>query len=291
MFNVKNAKKVLAMILCVILLLTMMSCAAKPIVKVNEQDAPKSSKKNDGNLGAEEVIDELMPEEFEDMFGEEAIPEDVMDYDTCVDIYTSYLTNGGYEELFGDYYFEVKDEVEVYSYLFDIDLDGILELYLKFVDTSTMGVRGYAQCFFFLDIEDDNVVKKLDAYYGGGSMGGDELYIMIDFETGMTVPGMVSVFRDGAAASCSYTYIYSSDFALDKVIKADYINDPTFYGDEIERIKSETSLYAENQGTFMYFRENDTYISQEEYTVLDERYDVFILSEELYLGSFDHPCE
>lgn len=282
----KALKYMLAIFLCIVMLVLLTACSFSDSYTVAD-DADE-----DDYLDAE---DEKEDDEDESALEQEETVEEVVkepEGPSAAELYTEYLINGGFEILFGENYFSRTNYIELYSYLADIDYDGTDELYIKFVDTEYMGVRGYQQLFYFLDINNGSVIPMIDAYYGGGSMGGDELTVLFDKQTGKMVPALTGLMRDGASASSGYTIIYSAaTYEKEITFEMNYINDPKYYGDEIERIKNETSLYTEKEGSLIYYKRNDSYISSSDYEALDERFKSFLNETDLYKGTFEIPVE
>ena len=187
-------------------------------------------------------------------------------------IYTRYLHGGGYEELVGQ---EVdKNTIEVSSCLIDLDNDGTDELFLS-LGTGQSGVRGMETYTFLLDIESGKVVKAVEAYFGGGSMGGDHLGIRYDKDQLRHVLVLEGHTRDGVSAYGTYLDIYSeTDFKAGMELFEGYYS---LYGDAYREsaanVRAETSLYYEDGEDFRFYQINDAYVTKEAFDSAWARYE------------------
>lgn len=187
-------------------------------------------------------------------------------------IYTRYLHNGGYEELLGQEF--DKEKLQVSSCLLDLDSDGTKELFLS-LGTGNYGPRGMETCTFLLDIESNQVIKATNAYFGGGSMGGDYLGIRYDKEQQKHVLVLEGHIRDGVSAHGTYLDIYSeSNFKAGMELFEGYYS---LYGDTYQesaaKIRAETSLYYEDGEDFRFYQINDQYVTKEAFDAAWARYE------------------
>lgn len=204
------------------------------------------------------------------------------------EVYTRYLHSGGYEELLGR---EVDENtLEVSSCLADFDNDGTDELFLS-LGTGQSGVRGMETYTFLLNIESGKVTKAVEAYFGGGSMGGDYLGIRYDKEQLKHVLVLEGHIRDGVSAYGTYLDIYSeSNFTVGTEIFEGYYS---LYGDTYQesaaKVRSETSLYYEDGEDFRFYQINDQYVTKEAFDSAWTRFDEPREGFQPQIGSFIKP--
>lgn len=195
------------------------------------------------------------------------------DYDEAA-IYTQYLLNGGYEELSYDYF--MAGEVDISTCLIDIDHDGVSELMIHLISNSNIGVRGHEQYCALLEISGNEVSPAITAYYGGGTMGGDYLYIMYDNLLGDYVIALDSFLRDGVYANSSTLAVYSSEnYEVAHEIVAHYYStyeDSFGYAAEAQKIREKTNLYYEDGYDFYYYTINGEFVSKEAYSQMSGRF-------------------
>lgn len=187
-------------------------------------------------------------------------------------IYTRYLHNGGYDELLDSEY--DKNTLEVSSSLADFDNDGTKELFLSF-ETGQSGIRGMENYTYLLDIEANQVSVVSSAYFGGGSMGGDHLAIKFDRDTQSHVVVMEGYTRDGVEAYIDYMEVYSKpDFKVGKEFFNTYYSlYNNWYGDYVDKVRSETTLYYENEYDFRFYKIDGQYVTEEAFNNALARYE------------------
>lgn len=177
-------------------------------------------------------------------------------------IYTRYLHSGGYEALLGEDF--DKNALEVSSCLADLDNDGTRELLLS-LGTGNYGPRGMETCTFLLDIESNQVTKVANAYFGGGTMGGDYLVIRYDKEQQTHVLALDSHIRAGVDEHITSLHIYSGpNFSANMDISRHYFNLAASWTHEYaDQIRSETSLYHEDGSDFYSYQIDEQYVAKD----------------------------
>ena len=192
------------------------------------------------------------------------------------EIYTQYLTNGGYDELLE--YGNDKNYIEISTCLVDLNADGTYELLISLMETEFSGPRGYPTTTALLSIQEDTVKIIARGYSGGGSIGGDFLELKYDTQEKCHVLVLEGLFRVGSDANFGYSHIYSSDgnsFDVSTKIERNYYsysNDVTWYEDDINKIKTETTLYYEEDDIFTYYQIDGEYVSKDEYEAINGRF-------------------
>lgn len=188
------------------------------------------------------------------------------------EIYTNYLCNGGYEELLNIDF--DKETLEISTCLADLDHDGTDEL-LLYIATGSYGVRGEETYSFLLDIKENHVVTAAQAYYGGGSMGGDTLEIRYDKKTQDHVAVCSGYLLDGVESRNGYLEVYSApDFTLGQTITSTYYSlSGARFQDDVNQIQSETSLYYIDGNDFNCYQIDGQYVSKEAYHNAEARYE------------------
>lgn len=205
-------------------------------------------------------------------------------------IYTQYLLAGGYSELMG---YEVRKEyLEVSTCLVDIDNDDIDELLISLMDIEFSGPRGYQTFTALLDIQ-DNVVKTIDsAYDGGGTIGGDYLVLKYDRKDLKYVLALDGIVRNSIYANCIYLHIYSDNIQeVEWDIVSNYYNlSLDMYAEAADRIRSETSLFFVNGDDFKFYKINDEYVPEDEYSTIIKRFiDPVDTTYQMQLGTYLAP--
>ena len=204
-------------------------------------------------------------------------------------VYTDYLTGGGYAK----YEFLDSDpdsEYEAEAVLADVNEDGVKELLLHITNKSFLGVRGYPSISILLGITDGKVEELGYAEYGGGSGGGDYLFVRYDTTEKKHVLEYESFSRDGMFASSMFHYYYDvhqrdtqekdygmfgSGYVVYKT--AHTLRSDTFvkegpYAENAAQLLSETDLCTEDEDTVTANRFDDTYITDEQYEALRARF-------------------
>lgn len=205
--------------------------------------------------------------------------------------YTDFLLSEGYQQLLGT---RDKNAIEVKSCLIDLDEDQVDELLLSLTNTDNRGPRGYEQISALLDIQNSEVLVRTEAYYGGGSMGGDDLVIRYDASAKQYRLCRDGYIRDGVSAGFGYLYIYSSDDFTEstKIERTFYDVNGSFYQAEIQKVKNETSFWYEEDYDFEFYQIDGKYVSRTEHDEALSRY-VEIDYEDLglYHGTYDSPVK
>ena len=189
-----------------------------------------------------------------------------------VEIYTRWLLEGGYAELME---YEAKEKyLEISTCLIDIDRDGTEELLISLANKEFLGVRGYPIHAALLDIQDNTVKIIHQAYYTGGSMGGDYLNLKYDQKEQRYVVAASGLFRDGVYASFYYMDIFSENQQkVDWAISTNSYNmSQNTYAKEIDAIRSETDLFYEAEDEIRVYKINDQYVSDTEYAAMTDRF-------------------
>jgi len=241
-----------------------------------------------------ETEPETLPDiEFdEDEFFTDTPEEPSVDaYARDAQIYTAYLTGGELDNL--TEYMD-KSYVEIESCMADLNNDGTYELLISARNSENLGVRGYETNYACYTINNGSVIKLEEAYYGGGSMGGDNLVFKYDSFLGKYIIMKTSLIRDGSWANSYYCYAYDIiDGQLEMYIHTTSgfvsTNNDT-YGPRAEEIKSETDLYVEDEHGVYYWSANDSYISEEEYDrTLDRFTDPTDSTYQMKVGTLSNP--
>ncbi len=190
-------------------------------------------------------------------------------------IYTKYLNNGGYYN-FDVYSLNTKSlsDLRVESCLVDLTGDGIEELLLKIYDSSLPGVRGYWTDTALLTLDENlNVKIRLNAEFSGGTAGGDTLEIKYDTKNSRYVVLCDHRAWDGSWANVRTTLVYAGKNNFNTAVMylktEGFFTGRNYYIGEINRVKSETSLYYYQDGYFRYYQLNGEYISESSFNELD----------------------
>ena len=189
-------------------------------------------------------------------------------------IYNSYLKSGRLAKLINDSYMNEND-VEIESYLDDLNGDGVRELLLKITDLRSMGVRGNAYGTYLFTIVNGTPVLLTDEYYGGGSMAGPSLCIVTDQATGMRLAARGGYFRDGYyfnEGSVTPYKIEGGSIQAITVIGYGRITDDNMGSSYIQKVKSETNVYQIKDGELLYFQIDGRYVDEAEYDSSIDRY-------------------
>lgn len=205
--------------------------------------------------------------------------------------YTDFLLSEGYQQLLGT---RDKNAIEVNSCLIDLDEDQVDELLLTLTNTDNMGPRGYERISVLLDIQNGEVLVRAEAYYGGGSMGGDDLVIRYDASAKQYRLCLDGYIRDGVSAGFGYLYIYSSDdfTEFDKFERTFYSANGSSYQSEIQKVKNETSLWYEEDYNFVFYQIDGNYVSRAEYDEELSRYvEIDYENLEMYQGTYNSPVK
>ena len=211
---------------------------------------------------------------------------------TEAEMYTEYLLDGGYKELME--YTVKKKDLQVESCLIDLDDDGVREVLLQLTDLSTMGPRGYQCHCAVLDIENNAVMTRLKTYYGGGTLGGDMLYLNHDQQQDEYVIVLDSSIRDAIYAGSWLQQVFSENYEVELEFRSSYYETESgYYDDKIAQVRNETSLYEIDDNYFRYYQIDDQYVSKTSFDAMNERF--ASLDEEseytMFEGTYDQPIK
>ena len=206
------------------------------------------------------------------------------------ELYTAYLQNGGYEALLYDDYADTDTEYDAEACLADVNDDGVRELLLHITNKSTLGVRGYSAVTVLLGVRDGKVEQLGVADYGGGSGGGDYLFIRYDTQTDKHVLEYEEFVRDGMFFN-TYALHFFDDTRRDAEEKeyglvgtgnvvyktAHTLRSSTYYtegvyAEDAQRVLGETDLCKQEDGFVTAYLYDDAYISEAEYDALCGRF-------------------
>lgn len=255
-------KKILVLTLAAVISLSLVSCGEVPSVKFEDKlddsgykDIPAvtdrvTAKPSDTNTPAVPSVDDKR-------------------------IYHDYLTTSGALTVLieGDNF--DRAHVDITSYLEDLNGDGIRELLLTVTDTQFAGVRGYAYGTYLYTIVNGKVKPLTTEYYSGGSMGGEDIVLVLDTETGKRHAAASYYFRDGYYFNESKLIPYSFDGAevtpIVTLVSGRATTD-SFGSDYANAIKSKTTQYESKDGELYYWQADDTYITKADYESRCARY-------------------
>ena len=203
-------------------------------------------------------------------------------------IYTRYLHSGGYDELLGREY--DKTALEVSSCLADLDNDGTNELFLS-LGTGQSGIRGKETYTFLLDIESNQVFTVAETYFGGGSMGGDNLAIKFDSVTQTHVLVLEGHIRDGVEAYDSYMDVYTKpNFKVGMELNESYYSQyNNWYKENVDKVRSETTLYYEDGYDFRFYQIDGQYVAEETFNAAWARFEAPRDGFKLKAGTYANP--
>ncbi len=187
------------------------------------------------------------------------------------ELYASYLTGGGWEEIMEENPHDIS-EGEISACLADLDRDGVQEMMV------TVMYEDMTHEFFeaLLDIDPGNrVVIRQKNYNGGGSAIGGFLAFRYDTQTNRTVLVLDNNMRDGIYYLEIQLTVYDSSLKgveLD-LVQERYAIDPYSGSDEIiSEIRQETNLYKEDDYSFYVYKANGEYISESQYNAYSSRF-------------------
>lgn len=184
-----------------------------------------------------------------------------------IKLYLDYLTNGGVSDIVSDYW--SNEYIEISSCLVDMNDDGIFELLLIGTDKETPHIRGYETNSVIYGIQNGKVVILDEAYYGGGSIGGDYFFVKYDTEIQKHVIVREGTFRDGAYAGESSKMAYSYD---GKVISS-YIEvkgmyfelNNKVYEEQVQKLYNETSFGEVGETYHYFYKIDDQFVPKNQY--------------------------
>ena len=216
---------------------------------------------------------------------ETAAPADVHEEE----LYTAYLTGGGYGDLLPE--FDDPDaDYEAEACLADIGDDGVRELLIHFTNKAWASVRGYPAVTVLLGVKDGEVVRLGYAENPGGSGGGDYLFIKYDTLEKKHVLEYEEFVRDGMFFSTYALHFFdvtqtdteekmfglvgSGDVAYKTAhtLRSVRIYTDGEYGEDAQRILAETDLCKEEDGMVSAWEYDDEYVTEAEYDEIVARF-------------------
>lgn len=205
------------------------------------------------------------------------------------DLYADYLTGGGYADFLYDYD-NPETVFEAEAVLADVNDDGVRELLLHVTNKSSAGVRGFYAETVLLGVRDGKVERLGFAEYGGGSGGGDYLFIKYDTQEKKHVLEYEEFVRDGMFFN-TYALHYFDVTQTDAEEKnyglagsgnvvyktAHTLRTTTFYtegsyAEDAQRVRNETDLYRLKDGLVTSWEYDGEYISEDAYDAIAARY-------------------
>ena len=189
-------------------------------------------------------------------------------YDENLKTYDAYLKSGELGKSLETGSMIDKANSLDFSYcMIDINEDGTYELVLRIFDNDW-----HSSAEFLYSIQDGKVVTLTQEGLSGGSAGGTEILIKYDNTEKRHTVFIEGHGRDGYALWYGWERPVEYDgktFSKDNLYQSESYSteQDSYYKDEIDKIKSETSLHyidEENQRLLVY-KLNDVYISQEDY--------------------------
>lgn len=183
-------------------------------------------------------------------------------YDENAQLYNEFIKNGGVGDI-SDPYLEFK------SCLIDMNNDGTYELVLEITNTEYPGAFGYGSMSYVYGIQNQSVVLLKEVEYGGGTGGGDKIYVKYDNVTKKHSVYIDSLARDGAWASTYAVILLEYDgnqiIEKEKYERSHYSLESETYKPYVEKVKQETNLYVMETYSLTYFAHNGKYISEDEF--------------------------
>lgn len=214
-----------------------------------------------------------------------AVPDDLDE----AKLYADYLTGGGYDEIM-DAFFDGEEDYEAQAVLADVNGDGVRELLMHIADRSMGGVRGYASVSFLLGVRDGQVERLGFAYYGGGTGGGDYLFIKYDTATDTHVLEYEEYVRDGMFFNTyalhffdfsrrdtepkEYGLVGAGDvvYKTAHTLRSNTCYTEGTYAQDAQRVLGETDLCKQEDGFVTAYLYDDEYISEAEYDEMCARF-------------------
>ena len=204
-------------------------------------------------------------------------------------LYTDYLTGGGYDELLYDYD-DPEATFRAESCLADINDDGTKELLLHITNTTSLGLRGYPAVTCLLGVQNGEVEMLGVAFYGAGSGGGDYLFIRYDTVEKKHVLEYEEFARDGMFSNTMAHYYFDVRerdtegkrygtagegnvvYKTAHTLRSSFYATEGAYASEAEKIMRETTLYREEDGIVTVYLYDGAYISEAEYDAMRDRF-------------------
>ena len=207
----------------------------------------------------------------------------------AAELYTQYLTNGGYDDVLANLG-DAEDDYEAQACLADVNEDGVCELLMHITNKSMGGVRGFPAVTVLFGIADNKVERLGFAYYGGGSGGGDYLFIKYDTLSEKHVLEYEEYVRDGMFFN-TYALHYFDVTRRDTQEKeygligegsvvyktAHTLRSDTFavtgaYAQDAEKILQEDRHCKEEDGFVTAYLYDGAYITESDYEALRAQY-------------------
>ena len=177
-------------------------------------------------------------------------------------LYNEFIKNGGVGDI-SDPYLEFK------SCLIDMNNDGTYELVLEITNTEYPGAFGYGSMSYVYGIQNQSVVLLKEVEYGGGTGGGDKIYVEYDNVAQKHSVYIDSLARDGAWASTYAVILLEYDgnqiIEKEKYERSHYSLESETYKPYVEKVKQETNLYVLETYSLIYCTHNGQYISEDEF--------------------------
>jgi len=202
-------------------------------------------------------------------------------------LYLKYLKNGGFDKLLEGYY--TDGDWRVKSSFLDMNEDGIPELLVILEDTSQLGVKGYLTISTLFTIRSGKVAALKTVNNTGGSMGGGELLLMKDADTGIKTIVEISNSYDGSSAFFGSFIVYSfNGEKIDEKTKCESIQySYERYSEEANKLKESTNFYEDDGNSVSVYIKNGVYVSYQDWE--KERSSYEYATSELKLGTMQNP--
>ena len=204
-------------------------------------------------------------------------------------LYTDYLHEFGYGDfLYG--YDDPEAEFEAEACMVDVTDDNVPELLLHITDKSSVGVRGFASVSVLLGVEDGSVRQLGFANYGGGSGGGDYLYIRYDTVEKKHVLQYEEFVRDGMFFSTLAYHWYNVRekdtekklygmagegdvvYASAHSLRSSSFAKEGVYAEDAKKVLDETDLFTQEEGIVTAYQYDGVYISEAKFDEISGRF-------------------
>lgn len=275
-------------IACVLLAVVMIFCFASCYIEGPDRSKYSSvgdSVSNESDIGQSSVSDTFsqtgdMSNVDSELIGDQSggISNEATDRpQSAKELYTDYLTKGGYSRLIALGANYDSTLLSVSSCLVDLNNDGVSELLIHLARHDLPEAVTSA----LLGIKSNRVVVLAKAEQSGGSMGGDGLYLKKDTQSGENVIALVGNYSVGYAQqdSCfsviSNTELYENSvgnnvFSFDA--QSLYLNSK-YMPSEVASIKAETKVYVHDGNDFYAYSVNGRYMTRNAYKDTLRRFD------------------
>lgn len=265
-------KKISSLLLTAFLMLSLVACSGDvtPNELGNSADAGENVQASD-ETSAEEAEEEKDEEEplITDAAGREE------------EIYTEWLLDGNYEKIVEGTTIKPKNE-RTYAHLEDLNGDGVKDLLFTIPSYGTIPS-------FVLTIYNGKVVCVASETYTNA----ERYQIMTDTETGKQVVVLSydinTTAKNPLAERSETVYDFEGDKLIQRIKISKFWCNPSVSGgaEEIEKIKGETELYNELDGSYFWWKIDEEYVSADEYEAATNRYNRYDMRMEL--GSYSDP--